>query len=76
MRDSNGCPKCKSTDVIRIPGDMRGFGSYFSNLIVVGWKGPYGSAKVTRYLCASCGFSEEWVDSADDIAKVKKAYAS
>lgn len=29
----------------------------------------------TRYLCASCGFNEEWIDSPDDIAKVKKKYA-
>jgi hypothetical protein len=32
------------------------------------------AVKVTRYLCASCGFIEEWVDSPDDLAKLKKKY--
>jgi hypothetical protein len=30
----------------------------------------------TRYLCASCGFIEEWIDAAADVAKVKTKYAS
>ena len=36
----------------------------------------FSAVKVTRYLCAACGFSEEWVNSADDIAKLKKKYGS
>jgi hypothetical protein len=45
------------------------------NSIIVGMT-IFNAAKVTRYLCASCGFSEEWIDSTDDIAKIKKKYAS
>jgi len=29
---------------------------------------------VTRYLCVSCGFSEEWIDVAEDVAKLKAAF--
>jgi hypothetical protein len=29
-----------------------------------------------RYVCGSCGFSEEWIDTPDDIAKVRKKYGS
>ena len=73
MRNSKLCPKCQSTDIVRIPGDIRGYG--VGNNIRVGWT-IFSAVKVTRYLCASCGFSEEWVDSADDIDKLKKQYGS
>jgi transposase-like protein len=74
MRSSKTCPKCKSTDIVRIPGRVDGSGA--GNIIRVGlWSIFKNPPKVTRYLCASCGFSEEWVDSAEDIARVKTKYA-
>ena len=36
--------------------------------------GFFGSVKVTRYLCGSCGFSEEWIDSPEDLHKLKEKY--
>ena len=71
MRNSRTCPKCQSTDIVRIPGDVRAFGA--GNNIIVGAT-IFSAVKVTRYLCASCGFSEEWIESADDIARIKKKY--
>jgi predicted nucleic-acid-binding Zn-ribbon protein len=73
MRNSKTCPKCRSTDVIRIPGIVGAYGA--GNNIGLGATVFGGFAKVTRYLCGGCGFSEEWIDSADDIAKLKKKYA-
>jgi hypothetical protein len=73
MLNSKTCPKCQSTDIVRILGEARPFGA--GNNISVGAT-IFSSVKVTRYLCASCGFSEEWIDSADDIAKLKKKYIS
>jgi hypothetical protein len=73
MRNSKRCPKCQSTDIVRIPGEARAFGA--GNNISTGAT-IFSSVKVTRYLCTSCGFSEEWIDSADDIAKLKKKYTS
>jgi ribosomal protein S27AE len=73
MRNSKNCPKCKSADIVRIPGVVGGYGA--GNNIFVG-RTIFSAIKVTRYLCGSCGFSEEWIDSADDIAKIKKKYAS
>ena len=32
-------------------------------------------AKVTRFLCGKCGFSEEWIDSLEDIEKLRMKYA-
>lgn len=31
-------------------------------------------AKVSRYVCLACGFSEDWVESKDDLAKLRKQY--
>jgi predicted RNA-binding Zn-ribbon protein involved in translation (DUF1610 family) len=67
------CPKCQSNDIIRIPGATGAFGA--GNNIPVGAT-IFSAAKVTRYLCGSCGFSEEWVESVDDIERIRKKYAS
>jgi hypothetical protein len=71
MRNSKTCTKCRSNDVIRIPGAVGGYGA--GNNIPI--RTIFSYVKVTRYLCAACGFSEEWVDAPDDIAKIKKKYA-
>lgn len=73
MQNSKTCSKCQNTEIIRIPGEVRAFGA--GNNISVGAT-IFGAVKVTRYLCASCGFSEEWIGSADDIAKIRKKYPS
>ncbi|MGO9543741.1 MAG: hypothetical protein ACLPPF_02980 [Rhodomicrobium sp.] len=73
MKNSHKCSKCKSADIVRIPGEVGAYGA--GNNIRTGWT-VYHAVKVTRYLCASCGFSEEWIDSPEDIAKLKKKYAS
>jgi predicted RNA-binding Zn-ribbon protein involved in translation (DUF1610 family) len=73
MRNSETCPKCTSSDIVRIPGMLGAYGA--GNNIVVGMT-IFSAVKVTRYLCASCGFTEEWIDSAADIRRIKSKYAS
>jgi hypothetical protein len=73
MQNSKTCPKCQNIDIIRIPGEVRPFGA--GNNISAGAT-IFSAVKVTRYLCATCGFSEEWIESADDLAKIKKKYIS
>jgi hypothetical protein len=29
---------------------------------------------VTRYVCASCGFTEEWIEPGEDLDAVKENY--
>ena len=70
MRNSKSCPKCRSTDLIEIRQE-----NPYSNNIFAGWT-LFSSVKITRRLCGTCGFMEEWIDSADDIAKIKKKYSS
>jgi predicted nucleic-acid-binding Zn-ribbon protein len=73
MRNSKRCPKCKSADIVRIPGEVGSYGA--GNNISVG-RTIFSNVKVTRFLCASCGFSEEWLESIDDIASIKKKYGA
>jgi len=72
MKNSKICPKCQNNEIIRIPSEA---GAYVGNKILVG-RTIFSAAKITRYLCASCGFSEEWVESVDDIARIKKKYSA
>jgi hypothetical protein len=74
MKNSKTCPKCQSTDIIRIPGDVRAFGT--GNNIAVRATLLLGYVRVTRYLCGACGFSEEWIDAAEDIAKLKEGFGT
>jgi ribosomal protein S27AE len=67
MKNTKKCPKCQSGDIVQTPYD-RGNNASISL--------PWSVVWLTLYVCGSCGFSEEWIDSADDIAKVKKRYGS
>lgn len=71
MKNGKVCPKCGSTDILRIPGKAGAYGS--GNNIP---NGPtiFQYIKVTRYLCCNCGFTEEWIDDAKDIITLKKRY--
>jgi len=71
MKNAKQCPKCKSIDIVRIPSHIRG---HATNNIAVG-RTIFSSVTVTRYLCGSCGYTEEWIDSVHDIARLKAKYA-
>jgi predicted RNA-binding Zn-ribbon protein involved in translation (DUF1610 family) len=71
MRNTPSCPKCRSTVILQIPGQSGAFGS--GNNIPVG-RSIFSAVLVTRYLCASCGFSEEWVDDKAGLEKLSAKY--
>jgi hypothetical protein len=71
MKTTGKCTKCASSDILKIPGPAGLFGS--GNNIPVGVT-IFSSVKVTRYLCGLCGYSEEWVESASDLQKVRDKY--
>lgn len=60
MKHSAVCPKCGGTKILRIDGR-----SVIGGVIPAGWTG----AKLNRFLCTVCGYSEEWIDQ-KDIAKL------
>ena len=69
---TNICPKCQSNEIIRIPGKIGAYGS--GNNIPVGHT-VLSSVTVSRYLCTSCGYTEEWIDDSMDIETLKKHYS-
>ena len=70
MKNTNKCPKCGSSDIIKVPGYAGAYGS--GNNIMVGMT-INSAIPVDRYLCTSCGYSEEWVNT-DNIDKIKKKF--
>ncbi|MCI6430427.1 MAG: hypothetical protein MSA72_06050 [Lachnospiraceae bacterium] len=70
MKNTHCCPKCNSTDIIRIKGKAGPYGS--GNNIQIGWSN-FSAVLVQRYLCCRCGYSEEWIDK-EDIQKLKDKY--
>ena len=58
---------------MRIEGRSGGYGG--GNDIPAGSL-SFRTVKVTRYLCGSCGFSEEWIDAPEDLHKLKEKYGS
>ena len=69
MKISRICPKCGSSDIVRIDGYAGPYGS--GNNIMTG----NAIVNVNRYICCTCGYSEEWIDKNDieKIANSKKA---
>ena len=71
MKNTHTCPKCNSREIMRIEGRSGGYGG--GNDIAADF---FRTVKVTRYLCGSCGFSEEWIDAPEDLQKLKEKYGS
>jgi ribosomal protein S27AE len=71
MKTTGKCAKCGSSDILRIAGRTGPFGA--GNNIPAGGT-IFSSVKVTRLLCGQCGYSEEWVESAADIQKLREKY--
>ncbi len=70
MKNTHICPKCGETDILKIPGTSGAYGT--GNNIQTGMS-IFSAVMVNRYVCSSCGYSEEWIDK-DDMAKLKKKY--
>ena len=58
MKNTKICPKCHSSNIVRIDGFCGAHGS--GNYVLVSF---VSTVKVNRYICCSCGFVEEWIDT-------------
>ena len=81
MKNTSTCPKCESVDIIRVPGTLAkkswlGLCIYHNCIPLKSWslKPKNNMVLVTRMVCTECGFSEEWIEDAEDITKLKKSY--
>lgn len=72
MKNTNICPKCNSSDIVRIEGNAGAYG--IGNNIQVGLTN-FSAVLVNRYLCCNCGYSEEWIDK-EALSKLKAKFAS
>lgn len=70
MKKTRKCPKCGGSDIIFVPGSAGAYGN--GNNIMKGLK-IKSAVPVDRYICTTCGFSEEWIDF-DYMDKLKKQY--
>ncbi len=71
MKFTKLCPKCNSSDIIKVPGKAGAYGS--GNNIMTGWT-IFSAVLVHRYVCCSCGYSEEWIDQ-NDLQKLKDNFS-
>ena len=69
MKISGKCPKCGSSDIVRVNAEVGPSGS--GNNIIIG-KTIFSAVKVNRYICCECGYAEEWIDK-NDIEKIKNS---
>lgn len=70
MKNSGKCPKCGGTDLVLVPGTKGAHGA--GNNIQVGLTN-FSAVLVNRYVCCSCGYSEEWIDQ-KDLEKLKRYF--
>jgi ribosomal protein S27AE len=71
MADHGQCAKCGSAEIARVEGAVGEGGA--GNNIFTGWT-SFSAVKVTRYVCVTCGYIEEWVDDPDDLERIRKAF--
>lgn len=69
MKNQKVCPKCGGSDILIIDGYVGGHGA--GNNIMLG-ASIFSAIDVDRYICCSCGYTEEWVNM-EDMEKIKKS---
>ncbi len=65
MKNTGECPKCQSPDIMRL--SPRG-GSPHGHLVPIGLR----AVPLVRYVCAACGFTEEWIESRADLVRLRE----
>lgn len=70
MKTTHTCPKCGAAKILKVPGSAGAYGA--GNNIQVGLTN-FSAVLVDRYICCSCGYTEEWIDT-DDIPKLEKKF--
>lgn len=61
------CSRCNSEQFVKIDNTS---GQHFSRIKT----GALTVAEVSRYVCCSCGFTEEWIENDDDLKRIKEKY--
>jgi len=73
MKTSHHCPKCNSIEIAKIEGPATV--GYSSNVVPAkGWS--LSGLPVDRYVCISCGFTEEWIHKRKDLDRIKDKFGT
>lgn len=72
MKNSRICPKCRKDDIVIVDGYAGAYGS--GNNIMTGLS-IFSAVPVDRYICCSCGYTEEWIRK-EDIEKLRNSSKS
>lgn len=67
MKNSNPCIKCHSVEIRSISGKYP-FSEQDNMAKISAFKKMY----ITRYVCISCGYSEEWIEKKEDLEYLRK----
>jgi len=70
MKKTGKCPKCGAEDVLRIPGKAYGGQPNYVLAGLTRWSAKF----VSRYICCACGYTEEWIESREDIQSLKDEF--
>ena len=62
MKNTRKCPKCGSEEVLKIKGKNFSVNECGYNVVPL-WFGY--AARIDRWVCCGCGYSEEWVDETE-----------
>ena len=69
MKNTKKCPKCGGESIVRFDGNCGAYGA--GNNIMLGAT-IFSAINVNTYVCTTCGYTEEWIDT-QDIEKVLKS---
>lgn len=74
MQNTGRCPKCSGTHIIRVPDNVRRYGS--GNNIYASKVTLFGKIPVIRYVCYDCGYVENWVENHEERSELLRAFGS
>ena len=72
MKQSGICPKCGGREIVRIPDNpyrhASGNNIYTTRLTLA------GKIPVIRYVCCTCGYTENWVEHTQERQALRRAF--
>lgn len=73
MKQGNGCPKCGSHVVVRVPDNPGRHAS--GNNIYTTRATLLGKIPVIRYVCCDCGYVENWVETRRELEEIRRTFS-
>ncbi|VIG69969.1 Uncharacterised protein [Clostridioides difficile] len=71
MKNIKKCPKCGSTDIVCVPDNAH---KYLANSIAITKTVTVQRVPVSRYVCCSCGYLENWIETNYELNIIKNNF--